>query len=196
LFIRHVLINNERDSVMSDNSIYALFAQIDGNKYRKAMEAPSKITDPMFTTKDIQDSDDVLAKIIKYYFIEHGISERKFRDMHKRYEQRCGIRATKITNDANNLISTMKTGERITWRKFVEQILPALGLRLENVELTLVDNDGNVVKTSLTDVRQKVSKEFPIDIPNLKNIAVNTTDGVGKPHVFKQENTDGEASGV
>lgn len=189
-------MNNERDSVMS-NDIQVIFTQLDGNKYRRAMAAPSKVTDPMFTTKDILDSDDVLAKIIKNYFIEHGISERKFRDMHKRYEQRCGVRATKITNDANNLISTMKTGERITWRKFVEQILPALGLRLENVELTLADNDGNIIKTSLTDVRQKVSQDFPRDIPNLKNIAVNTADGVGKPHVFKQENTDGgEDSGI
>jgi hypothetical protein len=183
---------------MSDNKdIYALFAQIDGNKYRKAIEAPSKATDPMFTTKDILDSDDIIAKLVKDYFIKNNISERKFRDMHKRYEQRCGVRATKITNDANNLISTMKAGERITWRKFVEQILPALGQRLANVELTLVDDNGNVTKTSLSDVRQRVSKEFPVDIPNLKSMAINTVDGVGQPHTFKQENTDdGENTGV
>ena len=171
--------------------IIDLLSKIDNDKLHAAMSAPSKITDPMYTADDLVNSPDSLTQLVRYLFIEHCISKNKFRDMHKRYCNRCGILSSDATTKFNNNLRTL-IEKRITWRTFTEDVLPVLGLHVKDVILVLGNDNGVVSNISLTDVRRKVSNNFPNDIPNLKEFAVTVSNDKGEIRTIKQENINGE----
>lgn len=177
--------------------IFDLLSKIDNSTVRTAMSAPSKVTDPICTVDDIVNAPDMLTQLVRYLFITNGISRNKFREMHRRYCNRCGILSSEAsTKFNNNLKPIIETRRSITWRTFVEDILPALGLRLVDVELSLEDDNGAIRKVTLTDVRRKISNDFPSDVPKLQNIAVTVSDNDGAVTVIKRENNNGEDSRI
>lgn len=171
--------------------IIDLLSKIDNDKLHAAISAPSKITDPMYTADDLVNSPDSLTQLVRYLFVKNYISKNKFRDMHKRYCNRCGILSSDATTKFNNNLRTL-IEKRITWRTFTEDVLPVLGLHVNDVILSLVDDNGVVNNISLTDVRQKVSNNFPNDIPNLKEFTVTVSNDKGEIRTIKQENINGE----
>lgn len=177
--------------------IFDLLSKIDRNKYNTAMSAPSKVVDPVCTVDDIINAPDMLTQLVRYMFVNNGISRSKFREMHRRYCSRCGILSSEAsTKFNNNLKPIIEPRRSITWRTFVEDILPALGLRLVDVELSLADDNGGIRKITLTDVRRKISSDFPSDVPKLKDISVTVCDGAGEISTIKRECNNGEDPGL
>lgn len=182
---------------MSDNNnnILELLSKIDDNKLHNAISAPSKVTDPMYTIADVKDAPDVLTQIVRYLFLYNNISKSKFREMHKRYCNRCGFLSTDATTKFNNNLRTLMD-KRITWRTLTEDVLPVLGLMLIDVELVLTDDNRVIRKVKLSDLMKKISDAFPADIPNLKEIAVTVKDDTDQITTIKQENFNGKTPGV
>jgi hypothetical protein len=146
---------------------------VDAHKATQVLKGPKRTANPMFDTKDLRESDDQVAKLVKLLFITNGVTEEKFTEMWRRYAQR-----EHIVGDSkrSNLSKALKKNN-ITWRTFVVDVLPMFGLILQNVVLTLKDPETGEVKTlSMNDVNQRISNEFPNDYHGLRGIQINCVD--------------------
>jgi hypothetical protein len=163
-----------------DNDIEALLANIDKSKVKSAMTIPSKVTDPMVTIEDV-DNPDPLTRCIKLWFLDSNLSISKFKEAYRDFYARQGIRGAKVTSDCNNALGKM-CKDRITWRTVTTDILPILGLCLENIELTAIDANGRIIKINLNDLTRRVSGKFPNVIPGheLVDIKLNVVDENGQ----------------
>ena len=163
-----------------DNDIKALMANIDKSKVKSAMTIPSKVTDPMVTIEDV-DNPDPLTRCIKLWFLDSNLSISKFKEAYRDFYARQGIRGAKVTSDCNNALGKM-CKDRITWRTVTTDILPILGLCLENIELTAIYANGRIIKINLNDLTRRVSGKCPNVIPGheLVDIKLNVVDENGQ----------------
>lgn len=138
----------------------------------QTLKGPKRTVNPLFTVKDLRESDDQVAKLVKLLFIMNNVTRDKFTEIWRKAAQREHWNESK----RSNLMKSLEKNN-ITWRTFVIDVLPMFGLILQNVVLTLKDPETGEVKTlSMDDVNQRISNEFPKDVPGLRDIQVNCID--------------------
>lgn len=173
------------------DDIRALLSQIDKEKVNSAMTAPTVVTDPLLTIEQAGDSADALSKLIKMWLVDSGMSVSKLKEMHRRYSKKLGIHSSDMGNKRNNLIAELRK-PRISWKILVNQLFPVLGLTLQNVELTTIDDAGKVSKINLNDLTKKVAENFPNNYANLLDVRINTRDEAGGLHAIDSSNFGGK----
>lgn len=177
-------MNNESDDIR------AILARINKERVNSAMVVPTEVRDPLITEEELANCrSDLLTKCIKMWLVDIGMSRSKLKELHRRHYNRLGFQGTKSNNDRNNLISNLHK-DNITWRTLVTDLFPVLGLSLENVELTVIDDAGKVIKINLNDLTKKISKEFPKDVHNLVGLKVNARDSNGQRHTIGGNNEE------
>lgn len=155
------------------NDLLSLFKTNNPRVNEEVVSIRDKCADPIFKPEDIALAENEPAKLIRYYFVTKNIGYSKFNELHRRYSMEIGKRSTEADRDRGNLRKAL-VRETITWDLLVNKLFPVLGLRLEDTVLKLVDlNNNDHFTLSTVKATDRISRHFPDDIPNIKDMVIN-----------------------
>lgn len=110
---------------------------------------------PMFTPDKVFQTAHFLDQIIRGIFVRLGISKEDFDEMYARYSREVlGLPRPKANSNKGNLTKPLRNGN-ISPMVF-QRTLAVLKLYLTDVEISVVDTDGEVMKFSLSEFKHDI----------------------------------------
>jgi len=110
---------------------------------------------PLFTEADVRESRSFLDRILRLIFVRKRITREYFSGRCRKYAlEVLNEHSTKIDSTGSNLTRALQKGN-ITINRAEEATLKVLGYRLEDVVVTLVDEQGKKETFSLMEAFQQ-----------------------------------------
>lgn len=107
---------------------------------------------PMVTEDDArkvnQDSNMLKSGVFRLLADRH-ITAEQFTEMHRIYKQKVGVPARKIGSDRNNILRTLTTKKKITYKMYEDIVKNILGLNLMSFTVVYKDSDGKVLSLTI-----------------------------------------------
>lgn len=103
-----------------------------------------KTGEPVFTKKDIYETNDFLAKIVRMYFVDQNITYEYLKIMHQIYCESLCMLSSSINHDRNNFKRALV--KPTMTKPFFERVFNILGVHIVDVSVTLLtDNKQQLV---------------------------------------------------
>lgn len=166
-------------------SILDVLSAINQSELDSAKESPTD-NSFQFRDEDLIDGSNVITKLVRYYFLANGITEKKFKNMCRNYYSEIGMCSSATNTKINNSVKTLKDNKPITWYILTTSLLPVLGLTIEDVSFTTVNKKtGEIVTFSLKDVNERIKRAFPEHVEGAIDCQLSVRDRIGDVHIMK-----------
>lgn len=128
--------------------------------------------DPIFTLDSLRTTQQPLALILRLLFINHGITRKKFEQMHRKMAQESCMATNTMSYARNNMLRSLPQTD-ITWN-FLEKICAVMGLDIKDMTLTLQKRDTGEVFT----ISKSEALDLVKDNPYPPNIIVSRNNSI------------------